>query len=242
MILLLVLKILLAVIVLLVTVIMLIPIGADMGYEDGKLHVAAKAAGKLIVIYPRQKQAEKKEKEPEVPKKEKKKAAEPTEKKPKKKLNLNFSKEEIFELVKKVLKGFGIFGRKLRVDRFHLNYIAAGYDPYNVAVIFGYVNACLYALAPICAKRFDVKDLDVRTNVDFTRNFMHLDIGIAMSIRIGAIFRMVFSIVFGVLGILIRNKLRARKLKGKQSDLTVEVSKEENENISSDERNDCNGE
>ena len=235
-----VLKILLALIVLLVTVIMLIPVGADVGYEDGRLHVAAKAAGKLIVLYPRQKRPPKTEKKPKPP--EKKKQEKPKEKKPKKKLALSFSKEDIFELVKKVLKGFGIFGRKLRVDRFHLNYIASGRDPYNVAVIFGYVNACLYALAPICAKRFDVKDLDVRTSADFTTEHMHLDLGIAMSIRIGAIVRMLFSIAFGALGILIKNKLRTRGEKRTDTAPQSDKQTDNNENIQQEERNDQNGE
>lgn len=240
MILLLALKILL-VIVLLVTVIMLIPIGADVGYEDGKLHVAAKAAGKLILIYPKQGSGRKKEKKPKPPKEEKKQSAETKEKKPKKKLGLSFSKEEIFELVKKVLSGFGIFGRKLRVDRFHLNFIAAGRDPYNVAVTSGYVNACLCALAPICAKRFDVKDLDVRSDADFTREHMHLDLGIAMSIRIGAIFRMIFAIAFGALGILIKNKLRTRRNKNAPVEAGDIKQEEETINIQHDERNEQNG-
>ena len=40
---------------LLITAIMLIPIGADIGYEEGKLHASAKAAGVLIQLFPRKK-------------------------------------------------------------------------------------------------------------------------------------------------------------------------------------------
>ena len=242
--------IILGIIAIIITVIMLIPIGADIAYENGQLRVSAKAAGFLVQLFPRPpKEAKpKEEKKPAEEKKPEEKKPENEEKKPKKKPELDFSFDEIMELLKKVLKGFGILGRKFRVDRFLFDYLAAGKDPYLTARIFGYVNAGLNMLAPICAQRFDVDDLYVRTDIDFTAESMRLDLGIALTIRIGAIFRMINTILFGALGILIKHKLKkiiAKKQKtndGGEAELPPETEKEVIEiNIQQEERNDENG-
>ena len=241
--------IILGIIAIIITVIMLIPIGADIAYEDGGLRISAKLAGFLLQLYPRPPKEPSKPKE-EKPAKKKEPAQKPEnkEKKPKKKLELDFSFDEIMELLKKVLKGFGILGKKFRVDRFMLDYLAAGRDPYLTARIFGYVNAGLNILAPICSQRFDVNDLYVRTDIDFTTDRMRLDFGIALTIRIGAIFHMINTILFGALGILIKHKLK-KLLFGKRSieggsaaDVPPENDRENIEiTIQQEERNDENG-
>jgi hypothetical protein len=86
--------------------------------------------------------------------------------------------------------------------------VATGKDPYETAKRFAYVNAWISGLAPLCSERFRCKDLSVRTDVDFTSDELVLDFGIAIVLRIGAIFRMVNTILFGALGILIKNKVR----------------------------------
>lgn len=151
-------------------------------------------------------------------------------------------------LLKKVLKGFGRLGRKFKVDRFLLRYTAAGDDPYDTAMTFGYVNAALSSLAPICEKRFQVKDCEVSTNIDFTAEKTKVDFGLAFTIRIGQIFGAIFAIAFGALGILIKNKLRLAKekrLKAKETaaeNKQAEKTKEkEQKNIQEEERMDSNG-
>ena len=109
------------------------------------------------------------------------------------------------------LGGFGKFGRKFRVDRFVLRFVAAGFDPYNTAMTYGYVNAALSSLAPLCRRRFDVKDCDVYTAVDFTADTMYLDFGLAMSIRIGQVLGVVLGIGFKALGVLLKNKRRLKR-------------------------------
>ena len=228
--------IIIGILVAIIALIMIIPIGADIGYEDGELRVSAKAAGILLQLIPKPPKDETK------PKKEKK----PKEKKP-----LNFSKEEIFSLVKKVLNKFGRFGRKFRVERFLLHYVAGGKDPYDVASTFGYVNAALSSLAPFCAKRFDVKDCSVRTDVDFSLEKTKIDFGICVTLRIGAIFALAFGVVFAALGILIKNKFRLFKEKlrnrGKKAeqtpaDVQPDTTTENTENnIQAQERKDKNG-
>lgn len=242
--------IILGIIALIITIIMLVPIGADIAYEGGELRVSAKAAGVLFQIFPKNPEDESKPHKEKKPKKEKKpEKTENGEKKPGKKINLDFTFDEIMTLLKKVLNGFGILGKKFRVDRFLLDYTAGGDDPYQTAVVFGNVNAALNILAPICAQRFDVNDLYVRTDVDFTSEKTVLDFGIALTIRIGAIFRMVFAILFGALGVLIRNKLRhlkeklARKLRGEKDEPSEQITENDitDSSIQQEERNDKNG-
>ncbi len=64
--------IILGVLIGLIVLILMIPVGADLGYEDGKLHVSAKVMGMLLQLYPRP-PGEKKEKKKKKPKKQKEK-------------------------------------------------------------------------------------------------------------------------------------------------------------------------
>ena len=248
--------IILGVIIAIIVAIMLVPVGADVAYEGGELRLSAKVCGMLLQLIPKPPADEtkpKKEKKPKKPKKQKKKPEEQTqtgEEKPKKKLDLDFSMDEIMGLVKSVLRGLGRFGRKLSVDRFLLHYTAAGKDPYNTAMTFGYVNGALTTLAPICRRSFDAKDVDVWTDVDFTTEKTKVDFGVALTIRIGQIFGVVFTILFGALGIFIKHKFRKFKEKraNKKAGIpdnegTAAENKEEiTKTIQAEERTDSNGE
>ena len=248
--------IILGVIIAIIVAIMLVPVGADVAYEGGELRLSAKVCGVLLQLIPKPPADEtkpKKEKKPKKPKKQKKQPEEQAqtgEEKPKKKLNLDFSMDEIMGLVKSVLRGLGRFGRKLSVDRFLLHYTAAGKDPYTTAMTFGYVNGALTTLAPICRRSFDAKDVDVWTDVDFTTEKTKVDFGVALTIRIGQIFGVVFTILFGALGIIIKHKFRKFKEKraNKKAGIpdnegTAAENKEEiTKTIQAEERTDSNGE
>ena len=208
--------IILGVLVLIIVGIMLIPIGADIGYEEGKIHVSAKAAGVLIQLFPRKKKADsdkpkapkkKKEKKSKKPKEEKKE-----EEKPKEKKLPDFTLDEVLDLLKAVLRGIAHFGGKIKVDRFVLHLTVAGYDPYNVAMAYGKINAWLSGVAPLC-KKLNAKNSDVWTDLDFTDNWPHMDFAIAMSFRIGQLFGMAFRIGFGALKVLLRRKKRIKQEK-----------------------------
>lgn len=187
----------------------MISIGADISFEHGNLSVSAMLCGLKIQILPKKESSggAKKEKAPKVKRKD-----EPTEEKPeiskeKKKLNLNFSFDEIMSILKKVLKGLGKFGR-FKVSRFYLDYIASGDDPYEAARSFGYINAALSTLIPVADNHFKVKDFYVHTDLDLSLEKTYLDFGTAFSIRIGQILGAVNTIIFGAAGILIKNKIR----------------------------------
>lgn len=248
--------IILGVIVAIIIAIMLVPVGADVAYEGGELRLSAKVCGMLLQLIPKPPADETKPKKEKKPKKTKKKKKQPEEQpqtgeeKPKKKLNLDFSMDEIMGLVKSVLRGLGRFGRKLSVDRFLLHYTAAGKDPYTTAMTFGYVNGALTTLAPICRRTFDTKDVDVWTDVDFTTEKMKVDFGVALTIRIGQILGVLFTILFGALGILIKHKFRkfkekrANKKAGipENGEAAADNREEISKNIQPEERTDSNGE
>ena len=202
--------IILAILVGLITLIMLIPIGADLRYEDEVIRVSAKAAGIKIQLIPKKKREPKPEKPEEKPKPE----PEPKEEKPKKakkKRSLSFNAEEILDLLKLVLKSFGRFGRKFRVERFVLHWTAAGSDPYLVARTFSVVNAGLSPLAPICTERFHCRDSSVWTDIDFVSDRMFFEFGLTMTIRIGQIIGTGLRIGAGALMILLRSKRRVKR-------------------------------
>ena len=209
------------IIALIIFAICMITVGVDINYVDKKFSFSLKFCGILLQLFPKKngKKREKKSKEKEKPEEEKPKEEKPAkEKKPKKKgkkkkLALNFSGEEILALIKKVLKGISKFNHGFNVDRFYLNWVATGKDPYDTAKAFAYVNAALSSLAPLCSERFRCKDCYVKTDIDFTSTDIVFDFGIAIVLRIGAIFRMINTILFGALGILIKNKFRWLNMK-----------------------------
>jgi hypothetical protein len=203
----------LAVIAVIIFLIMMIPIGADIGYENGQLSLSAKVCGVFLQLLPKSEEKKKEKKKKPGKEKEEKPEEPPAEEekekggKKKKKLNLDFTFDEIMDLLKKVFRGLGKLFR-IKVDRFLLHYTAAGDDPYKTALFFGKVNAALNTLAPICRKRFACRDTDVWTDISFTEEKMGLDFGLGFSIRIGQIFGALNTILFGALGILIRHKMR----------------------------------
>ncbi len=243
--------IILGIFVALLLLLLFTPVGVDVGYEDGEFHLSAKVSKLLIQLLPRKPGAEKKPKKEKKPKEKKKKEEpkeEPKEDKPKKQHGLPFDRDEILELVRTVLHGIGKFGRAWHVDRFVLHYTAAGPDPYDTAMTYGYVNAALSSLAPLCRERFRVKDCSVWTDVDFLADWMSLDLGVAMTITLWRIFGVINAILFGALKILIRSKRRRKKeakaLKkagGVEGADLAETENENTENIQAEERMAANG-
>lgn len=238
-------RIILGIIVGIIVLILVVPIGADINYEGGELRVSAKLWKLLINVLPKEPadpDAPPKEKKPKRIKKKKPKEPTEGEPAPKKKLKLDFTFDEIMALLKKLFKGLGTI-LTIHVDRFMLHYVAAGDDPYDTAVTYNYVNAALSTLAPICAKKYRCRDTDVWTDIDFTREQMQLDVGIAVTIRLGQILHGVNIILFGALGILIKNKmrlfserLRAKKEKTVDDDTVIEIEETKEENIQEEER------
>lgn len=202
----------LGIVLLILVLIMLIPVGIDGEYIAGNIKLSAKISFFRLQILPKKAAKAKKVKKAKK-KTDKTPSAEeaPKKQRQKKKFKLSFNKEEIFSLIKAALKAVGKFGGHINVDRFLLHYTAAGKDPYDTAQSFAYVNAALSALAPVCAKRYRVKDCDVWTNVDFVAEKMSLDFALALSIRVGQVLSVAFALLYRAVLILVKNKLRLRK-------------------------------
>jgi len=239
---------LIGLILLILLILLLIPIGADAEYIDGKAKLSAKVCGILIQLLPRKEKDD--GKPPKEKKRKKKKEKKPEKEQPegegkeKKKLKLDLSKEEIFELVQKVLGSLKKFGR-LTVDRFVLHYTAGGNDPYKTATTLAYVNAALCALEPVCSQQFNVREYDVRTDSDFVSGRMKLDVALCITLRLWQFVHVGLAAAFAVLGIIIRHKRRVRKEKRLENKNGTDAginNEEINDNIQgTEERNDENG-
>ena len=204
--------IILAVLVGLIALIMLIAVGADLRYEDEIIRFSIKIAGIKIQLLPKKKKKPKTEK-PEEKKKTEEKPKEEKPKKEKKERSLSLNAEEIIDLIKVVLKGFGRFGKKFKVERFVLHWTVAGSDPYLVARVYSVVNAGLSQLAPICTESFHCRDSSVWTDIDFVSGRMFFEFGLTMTIRIGQIVWAAIRLAVGALIIILRSKRRVKQEK-----------------------------
>lgn len=235
---------------LVILIVLLVPIGAELGYVGAELSLSAKVGAFSIRLLPKKPKDENEPKETKEkkPKKEKKeKPPEPEKKKENilKKLDLSF--DELLEILKKLFRGLGKFG-KFTVHKFMLHYVAAGSDPYSTAMTYNYVNAALSSLAPLCGKGFRVKgDVDVWTNVDFTKDKMQLEAELSITLRLIQLLHVALAIVFGVLGVLIKNRIRVSKGKRAAKKENKNAAPDNNTedktqtNIKTEERTDYNG-
>ena len=143
--------------------------------------------------------------------------------------------------MKKALKGVSKFG-KLKVHKFMLHYIAGGKDPYSTAMTYNYVNAGLSSLAPCCSKAFSVNgDIDVWTDIDFTRDKMLVDTEFIITLRLIQALHVALVAGFGVLGVLIKNKRRISRERKAAQKTDNHDSKNTDTNIQTEERMDSNG-
>lgn len=239
--------ILVGLVLLILALVLFVPIGADVAYIGGEFSLAARVDGLKLQLIPRKPGGEKKKEEKPAPPKEEK-PKEPGAEKPKKSLNLDFTKEELFELIQKVLNSLGKFG-KLTMRRFLLHYTAAGEDPYNTAMTYNYVNAAMSVLAPVCARKFRVTgDVDVWTDVDFTTDKMRLDLALSITLRLAQLVHVGLAAAAGALGVLLRRRKRlkaeAREAKKQLPAPETEDENKENNDIDTaqaEERKDTHG-
>lgn len=220
--------IILGVLVGLIILILLIPVGVDLRYEDGVIRVSLKVAFLNLQLIPKPKDKPEKEKpeKEKKPKEEKPKKEKPKKKKDEKKKSFPFNLEEIIDLLKAAIKGMRHFSKKIKVERFVLHWIAAGYNPYCTARLFAVVNAGLSELAPVCTERFHCRDSSVWTDIDFTQEDMFFEFGLRMTVRIGQILMAALIIVFGALKIYLRSKSR-RKREAKEEEKALKKWLEE---------------
>ena len=190
-----------------------IKIGLSADYTSGAFSLSVKFAWLKYRLLPKTEAAASEAVSEDV----KKPSSSPQKNKKKKEreFHLRLGNDELLSMLKKVFNGIGKFNKGINVERFVLHFVAGGFDPYDTTRIFGFVNSLLCTLAPVCANRFNCKDLSVSTAIDYNREEMQCDFGLDVTVRIGIIFAMINTMLFGILGIAIKNKLYWRRLKKK---------------------------
>jgi len=191
--------------------ILVIPLGAHVAYIGGGFSLAAWVAGINYTLFPKKAKKEK-------PPKAKKEKKEKKPKKPKKRRpedDLEAQKREkikkLFEIAKIGLDALGRLRRKITVNRLKIYALIASEDPYDAAVLYGYVNSALPVLTPLLEKAFNIKSSDIRTEVSFETTAPAVDFEMIVTTSIGKVLCVAFAALFAYLKFLIRTKREARR-------------------------------
>lgn len=174
----------LIIVLLILTVLMLIPLGIDGGYREGRLILGVRAGMLNIRLLPGRK------KWPGLKKLKKKKnrnaAPEPEEETPKKKKLPD--RKKLTELIKMALKALGRFRRKLSIDFIRIRFTVAADDPFSTAMGYGAAGAALSALVPLIEEAFVIEERDISVSMDFLSGRAFFEFWITASIHVWEIF------------------------------------------------------
>lgn len=186
-------------VLLVIVIILLIPVGVEAEYGEPGVTFWLRIGGLRMVLYPRPPKPEGKKKQN---KEKKKKEEEPEGEKTKKGGDLKF----IMELVHIGVEALGKLKRALLIKKLRLYFCFGGEDPAKAALSFGGASAGAGMLVPLLQSNFRIKEMDIRSSVDFTasgtRVYAHADI------RIRPIAAIAIAAVAGVklLKVLIKKK------------------------------------
>lgn len=191
-----ILLILLLVIVLLLS----LPVGIDAAYEEKLFYLWIRVGAKRFRILPG-KFGKKDHKRKNTGKAEE---ADPSPKGKKKRVAWNIDWDEIKAALDLLIRSV----KKLRfqVRRLKLHFISAFPDPYDTAMAYGCANAAANALG-----LYRVKHGDVRLSADFTGESPVIDAYLSITIRIYYLCKFGFTMVFGVLHLLICHRKRLKQ-------------------------------
>ena len=195
-----------------VVVLAILPLGADLIYDQHGPLVRIIAGPLKIQVFPMKKKAKqdktKKEKKPKEPEQTEAPAEEsPAElakekkkKPPKDPDERGGSILDFWPFVELAFNFLGDFRRKLRIGNLKLHLTMAGDDPCDLAVNYGRANAGLAALIAQLERLFVIKHRDVHINCDF------------MSEQTTILARLDISITLGrIISLLVRYAVRALK-------------------------------
>lgn len=93
----------------------------------------------------------------------------------------------------------GRLRRKVRVDRLELDLIVGGTDAAATALSYGRINAILGTLLPLLEDLVTIRDRQIRTAVDFTREEDLIRLLAAFSITLGQLVSIALRLVFRAL-------------------------------------------
>jgi len=184
-----VLKTLIVTLVVLV-LLLLLPIGVDAGYCEGELRIYFRVGSFTFGIYPPKKENQKQDKKQNT-------------KSEKKKSFPDVTKDEVLDAVAVAVKS--VKKLRFRMHKLKLHFISAFDDPYQTAMVYGYVSAAVNAFALPAMKR-----ADVQLGVDFERETYYVDGYLSVTIKLYYIIKLLGYLVGGLIPILWR---RWRRLK-----------------------------
>lgn len=171
----------------LLVLLLLVPVGADVEYCNEAVRAYVRVGAIRICIFPG-KPKEKKEKK----KKEKQK-----------KSKMDITKDEILDLISVVFASV----KKLRfsLHKLKLHFTSAFSDPYQTAMVYGYVSAAVNALGLPSRKH-----TDIQLGVDFESEKFILDAYLSVTIRIYYIMKLICCLAMGAVPILWRRHQRLK--------------------------------
>ena len=217
----------LIVLLILILLIFFVPYGVDVSYEGGVFELRAKAGPFRVRIFPRkplteEQKAEKKSKR-EKKKTQKKDDNETLKVKPKKKLDLDF----ILALLKMGAHAIRRFFKSFSIDFFKLHYTAAGSDPYQTAMQYGYACDAAETLPVLLGDVIHVRRHDVEISSDFLTDQQSIDVRLVVSLQLYKIVHV--AIAFGVEFILWKIKDRREKKAAAVSERKDDHGREQNQ-------------
>lgn len=177
-------------VLLILALVLLIPVGAEAEYDECGVTAWLLIGPFRVILYPRPPKAEDEKRGKK--KKEKKKKEPEGEEKTKKGGTLGLIKE----LIPVGIEALGAFKRGLVIKLLRLYFSFGGEDPAKAAMSFGGASAAAGMIVPLLQRNFKVKDMDIRSNVDFTSEetvvYAHADLRIrlitllALALKAGA--------------------------------------------------------
>jgi hypothetical protein len=193
-----------------IAVILVIPFGVSASYIGGAPRAAVRVLCFDFTVFPKKKK--------EKPKKAKKPEKEKEPKKPKKRRPEEEPEAEKSEKIHKILQlaqigldALGRFRRKLTVNTLMLHVLSAADDPYNAAMLYGYLNSAIPLLMPLAESALNIRNCDIRTEVSFETTEPSVDFKITLTISLARIISIVFVAGFAYLKLMIKSKREKRR-------------------------------
>lgn len=196
-----------AIILLIFLLIGFLRIGALISFGD-ELRVRLRVGAIRLTILPGK---------PKKPKKEKKEKEKPTEQKKKKKPAKKKrsmpkpSLDEIIDLAGTALSALGATARRackrVRLDPLDATVVFAGCDdPAGAAIAYGAASSAMFTLMPKAEERFYIPDPSLHLRVDFTAESTAAYGQAGVSLRVGDLFAILFTLVIPLLKWYLRFK------------------------------------
>ena len=199
------------IILVLLLLLLIVPVGADVRYEDA-VTLKLKIGLLKVTLIPGKKNKAPKEKKQKSGRKVGK-----AKEKPKQKLTV----QDILTLARIGLDALGRLRRSLSIDVLRLHVRVSADDPYDAVIRYGALNAGLGALAPLAHQALHIRNEDVRTDVDVQGGEGDIDFRLQATLQIWEILWIALCAGFAFL------KWNAQRKKSAKADKKVKETIQE---------------